>query len=87
MKRPLSSPTDETAAPCVHVTVMVELAVLAAVYVHTPRSAVVALVVHEAATEVVTVIPPVAVSASAARGAERAEPRTSAPRAAFTRRL
>src|ERR1700730_13722763 len=82
IKRPLSSPTDDTAAPCVQETVMVELAVLAAVKFHVPRLAVVALVVQEATTPVVTVIVPVAVSASAPRGTTRTEPRTSAPSAA-----
>src|ERR1700681_257158 len=85
-KRPLSMPTDDTAAPCVHVTVIVELAVLAAVYVHVPRSAVVALVVHDAATLVVTVIGPVAVGARAASGATNTELATNAPSAAWMRK-
>ena len=66
---------------------MVELDVLAAVYVHVPRSAVVAVVVHEAATLVVTVIGPDVVSAPAANGVARTAVNASVAMAVGVRRV
>jgi hypothetical protein len=71
----------------VHVTVIVEVVVLAAANDHVPNPAAVALVVQELETVALTAIVAVAVRASAASGATRAEPSARAPSAARMRKL